>query len=112
MIRFLALTVLKLVALNVIAIGLLMSCQQDERSRIEIFKLRSTIFQNERNLRVYLPPGYRPDLSYAVLYLNDGQHLFGTDGLRPRDDWKVDETADSLIRNEVIQPLIIVGTRE
>ena len=64
-------------------------------------------------LRVWLPPRYdAPDNTsrhYPVLYLNDGQNLFDRATAFAGVEWQVDETADRLIRQEVIPPLIIVG---
>jgi predicted alpha/beta superfamily hydrolase len=64
-------------------------------------------------LRVWLPPRYdAPENSarlYPVLYLNDGQNLFNRTIAFGGVEWQVDETADRLIRQEVIVPLIIVG---
>ena len=64
-------------------------------------------------LRVWLPPRYdAPENSsrlYPVLYLNDGQNLFDRTIAFGGVEWQVDETADRLIRQEVIAPLIIVG---
>lgn len=64
-------------------------------------------------LRIWLPPGYdAPENStrqYPVLYLNDGQNLFDRATAFGGVEWQVDETADRLIRQGVIPPLIIVG---
>jgi len=64
-----------------------------------------------RDLVIYLPPDYvETDRRYPVLYLHDGQNLFDPETAYVRGmDWKVDETADSLIRSGEIEPLIIVG---
>src|SRR5437660_11618924 len=64
-----------------------------------------------RDLVVYLPPDYEEsDRRYPVLYLHDGQNLFDPETAYVRGmDWKVDETADSLIRAGEIEPVIIVG---
>ena len=65
-----------------------------------------------RDLIVYLPPDYEEegDRRYPVLYLHDGQNLFDPDTAYVRGmDWRVDETADRLIRAAEIEPLIIVG---
>jgi predicted alpha/beta superfamily hydrolase len=64
-----------------------------------------------RDLIVYLPPDYeKGSARYPVLYLHDGQNLFDPDTAYVRGmDWKVDETADALIRAGEIAPLIIVG---
>lgn len=42
-----------------------------------------------------------------MLYLNDGQNLFGT--AAGAAEWRVDETADSLQRAGVTAPMVIVG---
>jgi len=64
-----------------------------------------------RDLIVYLPPDYEDnDRRSPVLYLHDGQNLFDPETAYVRGmDWKVDETADALIRSGEIEPLIIVG---
>jgi predicted alpha/beta superfamily hydrolase len=64
-----------------------------------------------RDLAVYLPPRYGDsDRRFPVLYLHDGQNLFDPDTSYVRGmDWKVDETADALIRTGAIAPLIIVA---
>jgi predicted alpha/beta superfamily hydrolase len=64
-----------------------------------------------RDLVVYLPPDYEEnDRRYAVLYLHDGQNLFDPETAYVRGmDWRVDETADALIRSGDIEPVIIVG---
>jgi predicted alpha/beta superfamily hydrolase len=65
----------------------------------------------ERNLIVWLPPGYEddPEIRYPVLYMQDGQNIFDPATSFIGIDWQVDETADSLIRSGEIPPLIIVG---
>lgn len=72
----------------------------------------SKILNNDRDLVVYLPPGYEANkrARYSVLYLNDGQNLFdGATSFIPGQEWRVDETAQSLISAGTIEPLIIVG---
>jgi predicted alpha/beta superfamily hydrolase len=72
----------------------------------------SAILGNERKLIVYLPPGYSADVNrrYPVLYMQDGQNLFdGTTSYVPGQHWHLNETADNLIREGAIEPLIIVG---
>jgi enterochelin esterase-like enzyme len=79
--------------------------------RLHVFK--SQIFRNTRMLRVWLPPGYEdPEnrgLRYPVFYLNDGQNLFDRATAFTGVEWQVDETADRLIREGRIPPVIIVG---
>ncbi|MDX2030193.1 MAG: alpha/beta hydrolase-fold protein [Blastocatellia bacterium] len=71
----------------------------------------SAILGNQRDVIVYLPPGYeREDARrYPVLYLNDGQNLFDRATSYAGVEWQVDETAQSLIEGGLIEPLIIVG---
>ena len=72
----------------------------------------SSILNNDRDVLVYLPPGYQAGLKrrYAVLYLHDGQNLFdGATSFIPGQEWRVDETAQALIAAGKIEPLIIVG---
>ena len=73
----------------------------------------SRIFRNDRFLRVWLPPGYDDPQNaarcYPVLYLNDGQNLFEPTTAFNGVEWQVDETADRLIRESVVAPMIIVG---
>ena len=80
---------------------------------LRLHEFRSRIFRNTRMLRVWLPPRYdAPDNGtrhYPVLYLNDGQNLFDRATAFAGVEWQVDETADRLIRQESIPPLIIVG---
>ncbi len=80
---------------------------------LRLHEFRSRVFRNTRMLRVWLPPRYdAPENSarlYPVLYLNDGQNLFDRTIAFGGVEWQVDETADRLIHQEVIVPLIIVG---
>ncbi len=64
-----------------------------------------------RDLIVWLPPDYQKDIKrhYPVLYMQDGQNLFDPHTSTFSIDWQIDETADSLIRQGKINPLIIVG---
>src|SRR5579862_4816033 len=80
---------------------------------LRLHEFRSRIFRNTRFLRVWLPPGYderqNQTLRYPVLYLNDGQNLFESYTAFGGVEWQADETADRLIREGAIPPVIIVG---
>lgn len=80
---------------------------------LRIHPFESRIYRNRRFLRVWLPPGYddpeNAKRQYPVFYLNDGQNLFETSTSFNGVEWQVDETADRLIREGVIPPMIIVG---
>jgi predicted alpha/beta superfamily hydrolase len=69
----------------------------------------SKLLDNKRTLTVYLPPGYERDAPrrYPVLYMQDGQVLF--DASACGQEWHVDETAERLIAEGRIEPIIIVG---
>jgi predicted alpha/beta superfamily hydrolase len=72
------------------------------------FKISS--LKRERNITVYLPPGYSQHLSqrYPVIYLHDGQNLFDPKTAF-NEEWAVDETCDRLIKAGQIPPVIVVG---
>ena len=80
---------------------------------LRLHEFPSRIFRNTRFLRVWLPPGYddaeNEGRHYPVLYLNDGQNLFESATAFAGVEWQVDETADRLIREGVVPPLIVVG---
>jgi enterochelin esterase-like enzyme len=72
----------------------------------------SRFLRNQRDLIVYLPPGYdaQPLRRFPVLYLHDGQNLFdGATSFIPGMDWHVGQTADQWIQEGRVEPLIIVG---
>lgn len=80
---------------------------------LRLHKFRSRIFRNTRYLRAWLPPGYddpaNAERRYPVFYLNDGQNLFEVSTAFTGVEWQVDETADRLIREGAVPPMIIVG---
>jgi enterochelin esterase-like enzyme len=80
---------------------------------LRLHQFRSRVFKNSRFLRVWLPPGYddadNAGRRYPVFYLNDGQNLFESSTAFGGVEWQVDETADRLIREGSVPPLIIVG---
>jgi len=72
----------------------------------------SRFLRNQRDVIVYLPPGYddQPNRHFPILYLQDGQNLFDGETAYVRgQDWHVGQTADEAIRARRIEPLIIVG---
>jgi predicted alpha/beta superfamily hydrolase len=73
-------------------------------------RFRSRFLHHERTILVYLPPGYKARAArrYPVLYLQDGQNVFDK-ATSFGEEWHVDETAQSLIQNGQIEPLIVVG---
>ena len=73
---------------------------------------RSRYLPGERTVIVYVPGIYerRPDLHFPALYMQDGQNLFDpATSFIQGVYWRVGETADRLIAEGAIQPLVIVG---
>ncbi|HLM54902.1 MAG TPA: alpha/beta hydrolase-fold protein [Pyrinomonadaceae bacterium] len=75
-------------------------------------RFRSRFLEAERDVLVFLPPGYgaEPARRYPALYLHDGQNLFDgeTAYIRGRQ-WRFSETAQALINARSVEPLIVVG---
>lgn len=61
----------------------------------------SNYLQENRKLRIYLPPGYNEILSYPVIYCQDGEEFFNFG--------RIATLAGQLILEEDIEPFIIVG---
>jgi len=80
---------------------------------LHLHEFESRVFANQRYLRVWLPPDYaaveNQARHYPILYLNDGQNLFEGKTSFTGVDWRVGESAEQLIREGRIPPLIIVG---
>lgn len=76
-------------------------------------KFHSDELKNDRDIIVYLPPGYddaaNAEQRYPVLYMHDGQNLMDSDTSFKGVEWQVDETAEKLIKDGKIKPVIIVG---
>ena len=76
--------------------------------------IQSDILQTSRFIRVYLPPSYEDSKSirFPVLYVQDGQNAFSTAGPHAAfgwGSWELDKTADRLIAEKKIRPIIIVA---
>jgi predicted alpha/beta superfamily hydrolase len=72
----------------------------------------SEVLGNDRDITIYLPPGYndRDDVRYPVLYMNDGQNLFEPErAFIPGQNWRLAEAADEKIGARTARPMIIVG---
>lgn len=72
----------------------------------------SRILPGERDISVYVPPGYEenPERHYPLLILQDGQNLFdpATSFIRGKT-WRVAEHADDGIAAGEVEPLVIAG---
>ncbi|PWT88024.1 MAG: histidine kinase [Blastocatellia bacterium] len=64
-----------------------------------------------RDLIVWLPPDYDSNKTarYPVVYMHDGQNIIDPATSAFGVDWSIDETADRLIKEKAIPPLIVVG---
>lgn len=71
----------------------------------------SRILGNSRDVLVFLPPGYKRARRgrFPVLYLHDGQNMFDAATAFGGTEWGADETADRLVREKLIEPVIIVA---
>ncbi len=65
----------------------------------------------DRDVIVWLPQSYEEGSRkrYPVLYMHDGQNVFDPATSFIGFDWRADEIADSLIRADAIEEIIIVG---
>jgi len=65
----------------------------------------------DRDIIVWLPPGYESNKSarYAVVYMHDGQNIIDPATSSFGVDWAIDETANRLIREKTIPPVLVVG---
>ena len=70
----------------------------------------SQILKNQREILVYLPPGYRraTRTRYPVFYLHDGQNVFDAATAFGGVEWRAD-VPQELIRRRLIEPMIIVA---
>src|SRR5580704_7721301 len=72
----------------------------------------SKLVDDHHYLIVYLPPMYKADEDrrFPLLYMQDGQNLFDPETSFIKGNyWRLGETADALIKDGAIEPLIIVG---
>src|ERR1700754_1286600 len=89
-------------------------CKSTVNGDLRIRPFTSKIFNNTRQIRVLLPPGYdapaNRDKRYPVLYMLDGQNLFDACLSEvSHAEWQVDETGYRLIREKAIPEMIVVG---
>jgi predicted alpha/beta superfamily hydrolase len=72
----------------------------------------SRFLPGEREISVYVPPGYAEDSGrrYPLLVLQDGQNLFDpATSFIPGTTWRVAENADAALAAAEAQPLVIAG---
>ena len=74
----------------------------------------SKILGNDRDITIYLPPGYtdRQDVRYPVLYMHDGQNLFEPErAFIPGQHWRLGEAADEGIGSRTMRRATAAGKR-
>ena len=82
---------------------------QSEKSHLErLPQFQSDYVGYDRDLWLYMPPGYdqEPD-TYPVVYMHDGQNLFDPNAFY--GGWKVDQVIDSLLAQNKLQEMVVVG---
>jgi predicted alpha/beta superfamily hydrolase len=110
---FMNFTIMKLLT-NIVLIFLVhLECIAQSPSvsagRIERLTLFPSKYVQARNIDVWLPPGYTTSQRYPVIFMQDGQMLFDSSVTWNKQEWQVDETIARLIKNEEIEPCIVVG---
>lgn len=90
------------------------ACKSTVNGDLHLHTLKSTIFGNERKVRVLLPAGYgdaaNKERRYPVLYLLDGQNVFDAClSDVSHHEWSADEAVRQLVADRKIPPLIVVG---
>lgn len=90
------------------------ACKSTVSGDLHVHTLKSTIFGNERKVRVLLPERYgdaaNKDRRYPVLYMLDGQNVFDAClSDVSHHEWGADEAVRKLVAEKKIPPLIVVG---
>jgi predicted alpha/beta superfamily hydrolase len=90
------------------------ACKSTANGDLHLHTLKSTLFGNERTVRVLLPEGYgdaaNKDRRYPVLYMLDGQNVFDAClSDVSHHEWGVDETVQQLVAGKKIPAMIVVG---
>ena len=62
-----------------------------------------------RPVDIWVPEGYSKEHKYAVLYMHDGQMLFDSTSTWNKQEWKVDEWASKLIKENKTKDFIVVA---
>lgn len=75
-------------------------------TRIDSFPSK---FVENRTIEILLPRGFDQSQNYPVLYMHDGQMLFDSTTTWNGQEWGVDEKLGTLIAEDVIDPVIVVG---
>lgn len=106
-----------IIGLLLLLVGTVAWCMRPPRNTIptvtqgtlERFPQFASQYVPARDVVVWLPEGYQTGDSCDVLYMHDGNMLFDATTTWNRQEWKVDEMMDSLIKAGKIRPCIVVG---
>lgn len=83
-----------------------------EKVDIEIIEdFYSKVLDNQRKIRIYLPPSYKTQKNkyYPVLYVHDGQNVFHGKESYSGESWDLHKTTDYMIKEDLIEEIIIVA---
>lgn len=83
----------------------------DSLGQIRNHETFASEYVEARNIAVWLPEGYENNgkEKYSVIYVHDGQNLFDPSSSYAGQDWGLDEVVPSLLRENKIKNVIIVG---
>lgn len=81
---------------------------------LPVEKFHSEILNEERTVRVWLPPSYEtnPQQRFPVLYLHDGQNKLSSAGPNVAfgwGNWEVDKSVERLVKEGRMQEIILVA---
>jgi len=100
---------LKTISHFFILISCLSFSQKISSGKIERIEKFTSKFIEARNIDVWLPENYNTNNKYAVVYMHDGQMLFDAQTTWNKQEWKVDETVESLLKENKIENCIVVA---
>ena len=82
-----------------------------QHGKIQVFENFPSRNVGTRQIEVWLPEGYEDNLGqkYAVLYMQDGQNVFNPETATGGITWEAARTAQDLINQGQIEPIIIVA---
>jgi enterochelin esterase-like enzyme len=89
---------------------LIYSCGSASKVEVDELPILHSHYLQERQVQVWTPNGFPEDgLTYATLYMHDGQMLFDSSLTWNHQEWGVDECLQNLIDEKKIKPCIVVA---
>jgi enterochelin esterase-like enzyme len=76
---------------------------------LDVYLEFASRYVESRTIYVWKPPGYVAGPHNAVLYMHDGQALFGVGSTLSGQEWGVDEVASRLLADGVLRDFLVVG---